>query len=102
MLHSDYPGLEIGSVDGFQGREKEAIIISFVRCNDDHEIGFLSERRRTNVAITRARRHCCIIGNGETLGSHSFYQKLASKFPAPIDASSPLNNRLIMFQSMES
>ena len=52
--------IEIGTVDGFQGREKEAIIISMVRSNDTNTIGFLKEDRRTNVAVTRARRHCAI------------------------------------------
>ena len=63
-------------VDGFQGREKEAVIISFVRSNDRHDIGFLREVRRTNVAITRARRHVCMIGNSETLERHPFYKRL--------------------------
>jgi superfamily I DNA and/or RNA helicase len=69
-------GLEIGTVDSFQGREKEAIIISFVRSNAEREIGFLSEIRRTNVAVTRARRHVCLIGDGDTLGRHKFYKNL--------------------------
>ena len=47
--------LEVGTVDGFQGREKEAIVISLVRSNRRHEVGFLSEDRRMNVAITRGR-----------------------------------------------
>jgi superfamily I DNA and/or RNA helicase len=63
-------------VDGFQGREKEAVIISFVRSNDKYDIGFLREVRRTNVAITRARRHVCMIGNSETLERHPFYKRL--------------------------
>ena len=71
--------IEIGTVDGFQGREKEAIILSMVRSNEQGEIGFLSEIRRTNVAITRARRHVCIIGDSETLGRHSFYKRLVRK-----------------------
>ena len=69
-------GLEIGSVDGFQGREKEAIIFSFVRSNDSGELGFLSETRRTNVALTRARRHLCVIGDSGTLERHPFYKQL--------------------------
>ncbi|KAI9599086.1 P-loop containing nucleoside triphosphate hydrolase protein [Syncephalis fuscata] len=75
-LRESYPLLEIGSVDGFQGREKEAIIFSLVRSNDTGEIGFLADRRRTNVAITRPRRHLCVIGDSETVGkSDTFYQK---------------------------
>src|SRR5262249_29583406 len=51
----DVPGLEIDTIDGFQGREKEAVVITFVRSNTKGEVGFLSEIRRTNVALTRAR-----------------------------------------------
>lgn len=66
-------------MDGFQGREKEAIIISLVRSNEEGEIGFLSETRRTNVAITRARRHVCCIGDSDTLSRHPFYKRLVSR-----------------------
>jgi len=67
MLRQDYPGLELGSVDGFQGREKEAVIFSLVRSNDKRETGFLKEERRLNVAMTRARRHLVVIGDSETV-----------------------------------
>ncbi|RKP07200.1 P-loop containing nucleoside triphosphate hydrolase protein [Thamnocephalis sphaerospora] len=74
-LRERYPPLEIGSVDGFQGREKEAVILSLVRSNDTGAVGFLSEHRRTNVAITRPRRHLCVIGDSETVGqSDAFYR----------------------------
>lgn len=69
-------GIEIDSIDGFQGREKEVVLISLVRSNDDQEIGFLSELRRMNVAMTRARRLLVIIGDSATLGIHPFYQDL--------------------------
>lgn len=67
------PGLEIGSVDGFQGREKEATIVSLVRSNADAEVGFLSDTRRMNVAMTRARRLLIVIGDSSTIGRHPFY-----------------------------
>ena len=59
--------LEISSVDGFQGREKEAVVISMVRSNDRREVGFLADRRRMNVAVTRARRHCAVVCDSETV-----------------------------------
>jgi predicted DNA helicase len=69
------PGLEIGSVDGFQGREKEATIVSLVRSNPDAEVGFLSDTRRMNVAMTRARRLLIVIGDSATLARHPFYER---------------------------
>jgi ATP-dependent RNA/DNA helicase IGHMBP2 len=59
--------LEIGTVDGLQGREKEAIVVSLVRSNEHGEVGFLAELRRLNVALTRARRHLTVIGDSATL-----------------------------------
>ncbi len=72
----DVPGLEIDSVDGFQGREKEAVVISLVRSNAKGEIGFSNDNRRMNVAMTRARRKLLIIGDSATLGGHAFYSRL--------------------------
>ncbi len=69
------PGVEIGSVDGFQGREKEVTIVSLVRSNDDAEVGFLGDTRRMNVAMTRARRLLIVIGDSATIGQHPFYEK---------------------------
>merc|ERR1719320_556655 len=58
---------EVRSVDGFQGREKEAVVLSLVRSNSKGEVGFLKESRRLNVAVTRAKRHMCLICNAETV-----------------------------------
>ncbi len=79
-LLADVSGLEIDSVDGFQGREKEAIIVSLVRSNPEGEIGFLSDTRRTNVALTRARRKLIVIGDSATLANHPFYQRMLTHF----------------------
>lgn len=62
--------LEIGTIDGLQGREKEAVLVSLVRSNERGEVGFLSELRRLNVALTRARRHLCVVGDSATLAHH--------------------------------
>jgi superfamily I DNA and/or RNA helicase len=74
------PELEIDSVDGFQGREKEAIVMSLVRSNAAGEIGFLSDVRRMNVALTRARRKLLVIGDSATLSSDEFYKRLIEYF----------------------
>ena len=74
------PGVEIDTVDGFQGREKEAIIISLVRSNPKGELGFLTDTRRMNVALTRARRKLIVFGDSATLANHEFYLKLLNYF----------------------
>lgn len=71
-----YDQLEIDTVDGFQGREKEAVVISLVRSNSIGEIGFLSDARRMNVALTRAKRKLIIVGDSSTLASSPFFQSL--------------------------
>lgn len=73
-------GLEIDTVDGFQGREKEVIIVTMVRSNDRREIGFLADTRRTNVALTRARRKLIVIGDSATLAAHQFYADMLEHF----------------------
>ncbi|XP_076971556.1 DNA-binding protein SMUBP-2 isoform X2 [Tamandua tetradactyla] len=75
-----YPELEIKSVDGFQGREKEAVILSFVRSNRRGEVGFLAEDRRINVAVTRARRHVAVICDSRTVNNHAFLKALVDHF----------------------
>ncbi|XP_064096292.1 DNA-binding protein SMUBP-2-like [Macrobrachium nipponense] len=76
LLRNHHPQVEVRSVDGFQGREKEAVVISLVRSNEEGKVGFLSENRRLNVAVTRARRHLCIVGDSETVTRHTFLKTL--------------------------
>ena len=85
LLKSEHPGLELGSVDGFQGREKEVVVLSLVRSNVDEgggagkrgevDVGFLSEKRRLNVAMTRAKKQLVVIGDSETVGKGSGFLK---------------------------
>ena len=74
------PSVEIDTVDGFQGREKDVVIITLVRSNAEGDVGFLQEIRRTNVAMTRARKKLIMIGDGATLSGHPFYQRLLEHF----------------------
>ncbi len=78
--HLPIPGLEIDSVDGFQGREKEAVLISLVRSNSKGEIGFLTDVRRMNVAMTRARRKLLVVGDSATLSGDPFYKRMIEYF----------------------
>ncbi len=68
--------VSVNTVDAFQGQERDVIAISFVRSNDKGEVGFLSDIRRTNVAMTRAKKKLIMVGDSATLGSHPFYSKL--------------------------
>ncbi|MBD8491233.1 AAA family ATPase [Echinicola sp. CAU 1574] len=65
----------IGTIDGFQGQERDVILISLVRSNEKGEIGFLADTRRMNVALTRAKRKLIVIGDSATLSAHPFYQQ---------------------------
>jgi superfamily I DNA and/or RNA helicase len=73
ILEPLYRLITINTVDAFQGQERDVIAISFVRSNDKGEVGFLSDIRRTNVAMTRAKRKLIMIGDSATLSSHPFY-----------------------------
>lgn len=81
-LLPDHPKLEIRSVDGFQGGEREAVVLSLVRSSDrvgkkgDSGIGFLRDNRRLNVAVTRAKRHCCVICDSDTVSQSKFIKGL--------------------------
>ena len=69
--------ISVNTVDGFQGQERDIIVISMVRSNDDGQIGFLRDLRRMNVAITRARMKLIILGDKNTMTRHPFYQQLS-------------------------
>jgi superfamily I DNA and/or RNA helicase len=68
--------ISVNTVDGFQGQERDVIVISMVRSNDEGQIGFLRDLRRMNVAITRARMKLIILGDAPTLTRHPFYRQL--------------------------
>ena len=68
--------ISVNTVDGFQGQERDIIVISLVRSNEEGQIGFLRDLRRMNVAITRARMKVIIVGDRHTLTRHPFYRRL--------------------------
>jgi superfamily I DNA and/or RNA helicase len=70
--------IKVKTVDGFQGQEKDIIYISLVRSNDRGEIGFLSDTRRMNVALTRAKKKMVVIGDSATISSNDFYENFVS------------------------
>jgi len=79
MVLADLPGaeeVEVASVDSFQGREADAVIISMVRSNDNGSIGFLADARRLNVAITRARCHVAVVCDSRTVMSNQMLKRL--------------------------
>ena len=80
-LHTKlYQAVEIASVDAFQGREKDIIIISCVRANDHQGIGFLADPRRLNVALTRARLALIVVGNPRVLCKHELWNNLLNYY----------------------
>ena len=74
--------VEVASVDSFQGREAEAVVVSTVRSNERRAVGFLSDARRANVAVTRARRHVAVVGDSVTVGSDPFLGRLLAHIRA--------------------
>ncbi|WP_461866224.1 IGHMBP2 family helicase [Thermococcus sp.] len=77
MIHSLLPEeVEVKTVDGYQGREKEVIVLSFVRSNRKGELGFLKDLRRLNVSLTRAKRKLILVGDSSTLNAHPTYKRL--------------------------
>ena len=65
--------MRVSTIDSFQGQEKEIVIVSLVRSNDEGEIGFLKDYRRMNVAMTRAKDRLIVIGDSATIGADAFY-----------------------------
>ncbi|KAI3643804.1 hypothetical protein MP228_009968 [Amoeboaphelidium protococcarum] len=80
MLLEDYPQIEIGSIDSYQGREKDVVILSLVRSNDQKQVGFLVEKRRLNVAITRAKYQAVLICDAETVSNDKFMKEMVEYF----------------------
>ena len=96
-------GVEIASVDSFQGREKDYIVLSCVRSNDDRRIGFLSDPRRLNVALTRAKYGMCILGNPSVLGKDPLWYNLIAHYSAQnLLVEGPLDNLVISSMQFET
>ncbi|KAM0790209.1 hypothetical protein ACM66B_005523 [Microbotryomycetes sp. NB124-2] len=74
-IKARWPDIEVGSIDGLQGRENDVVIISLVRSNERGEVGFLAEKRRLNVAMTRPRRQLIVVGDSSTVSKGSAYLK---------------------------
>ena len=74
QLLEDLPDLEVDTVDGFQGREKEAVVVSLVRSNEQGELGFVADIRRINVALTRARKKLIVVADSATIARHPFHE----------------------------
>ena len=88
-MRSVFPELEIKSVDGFQGREKEVVVLSLVRSNTRREVGFLGESRRLNVAVTRARRQLIVVCDTETVKGDKFLAEFVEYLEAEGELRTP-------------
>jgi superfamily I DNA and/or RNA helicase len=74
--------VEVDTVDAFQGREKDAVLVSLVRSNADQQLGFLTDLRRINVALTRARLHLFVVGDSATVSAHPYFAALVERAQA--------------------
>lgn len=99
-LTARWPAIEVATVDGFQGREKEAIVLLLVRSNDRREVGFLNDPRRLNVAMTRPKRQLCVVGDIDLLQQSRvpFLAEWASYAEATFDLRYPDPSELVEFQ----
>ena len=88
-MRSRYPELEVKSVDGYQGREKEVVVLSLVRSNQRREVGFLAESRRLNVAVTRARRLLIVVCDSDTVKSDPFLREFLEYLEREGDVRTP-------------
>lgn len=76
LNYSNMGNVEVSTVDGFQGREKEAIVMSFVRSNKKMELGFVKDEKRLNVAVTRAKRFLALVANSKTMSKYELITDL--------------------------
>ncbi len=81
-IRAALPGVEVGSVNAFQGREKRVILVSFVRSNPEQTLGFVADPRRLNVTVTRARDRLILVGDSATLGANPHYQRVIDTIAA--------------------
>ena len=88
-MREKYPSLEIKSVDGYQGREKEVVVLSLVRSNQRKEVGFLGETRRLNVAVTRARRQLIVVCDTDTVKNDKFLKEFVEYLEKEGDIRTP-------------